>query len=74
MNRRRSLTHKARHYPRLEESVIDSYSMADGAGIVSVVDGEERLYSERMACVDCGISIPQFEPRSFSFNSVYGRA
>ncbi len=37
-----------------------------------MVDGEERLYSEKMACVDCGISVPAIEPRTFSFNSIYG--
>src|SRR5262250_825668 len=36
------------------------------------VDGEEKLYSERMACVNCGINVPPLEPRSFSFNSAYG--
>src|ERR671912_31775 len=36
------------------------------------VDGEEKLYSERMACVLCGINVPPLEPRSFSFNSAYG--
>ena len=40
--------------------------------VISIVDGEERLYSEKMACPECGISIPTLEPRSFSFNSVYG--
>src|SRR5215470_2490800 len=57
---------------RLEESVRAATKLTDGIVIVSIVDGEERLYSERMACVDCGISIPQLEPRSFSFNSAYG--
>ncbi|MEP7272263.1 MAG: excinuclease ABC subunit UvrA [Acidobacteriota bacterium] len=57
---------------RLEESVRTALKLTDGVVIVSVVDGEEHLYSERMACVDCGISIPQLEPRSFSFNSAYG--
>ena len=57
---------------RLEESVRTATRLTDGVVIVSIIDGEERLYSERMACVDCGISIPQLEPRSFSFNSVYG--
>jgi len=57
---------------RLEESVRTATRLTDGLVIVSIIDGEERLYSERMACVDCGISIPQLEPRSFSFNSVYG--
>ena len=57
---------------RLEESVRTATKLTDGIVIVSIVDGEERLYSERMACVYCGISIPQLEPRSFSFNSTYG--
>jgi excinuclease ABC subunit A len=37
-----------------------------------VVGGEEHMYSARLACPDCGINVPQLEPRSFSFNSVYG--
>jgi excinuclease ABC subunit A len=57
---------------RLEESVKTATRLTDGIVVVSVVDGEERLYSERMACVYCGISIQQLEPRSFSFNSTYG--
>ena len=57
---------------RLEESVRAATKLAEGVVVVSIVDGEERLYSERMACIDCGISIPQLEPRSFSFNSAYG--
>src|SRR6202011_4980191 len=39
---------------------------------IAVVGGGERLYSEKLACPDCGISVPQLEPRSFSFNSPYG--
>src|SRR5215831_9670322 len=57
---------------RLEASVEQATKLAEGVVLVAVVDGEERLYSERMACVDCGISIPSIEPRAFSFNSVYG--
>jgi excinuclease ABC subunit A len=57
---------------RLEESVRTATRLTDGVVVVSIVDGEERLYSERMACVDCGISISQLEPRSFSFNSSFG--
>ncbi|MEP7343241.1 MAG: excinuclease ABC subunit UvrA [Acidobacteriota bacterium] len=58
--------------PRLEESVRTATKLTDGVVVVSVVDGEERMYSEKMACVYCGVSIPQLEPRSFSFNSTYG--
>ncbi len=57
---------------RLSESVKTALKLADGAVLISVVDGEEKLYSERMACVNCGINIAPLEPRSFSFNSAYG--
>ncbi|HZS07952.1 MAG TPA: excinuclease ABC subunit UvrA [Blastocatellia bacterium] len=57
---------------RLEESVRTATRLTDGVVVISIVDGEERMYSERMACVYCNISIPQLEPRSFSFNSSYG--
>ena len=57
---------------RLTESVRTALKLTGGAVIVSVVDGDERLYSEKMACVNCGINIPPLEPRSFSFNSAYG--
>jgi excinuclease ABC subunit A len=39
---------------------------------IAVVGGDEHVYSEKLACPDCGISVPQLEPRSFSFNSPYG--
>jgi excinuclease ABC subunit A len=57
---------------RLTESVRTALKLTSGAVLVSVVDGEEKLYSERMACVICGINVPPLEPRSFSFNSAYG--
>src|SRR5215216_3739250 len=63
---------KAGVQKRLEDSVQLAAKLTDGLVLVSIVDGEERLYSERMACPECGISIPTIEPRSFSFNSVYG--
>jgi excinuclease ABC subunit A len=59
-------------HKRLEDSVHLAAKLTDGLVLVSIVDGEERLYSERMACPECSISVPTFEPRSFSFNSVYG--
>ena len=46
--------------------------LAGGLVQVAVVGGEEHLYSAKLACPDCGISVPQLEPRSFSFNSMYG--
>src|SRR5574341_273887 len=57
---------------RLGESIRTALKLTGGAVLVSVVDGEEKLYSEKMACVNCGINVPPLEPRSFSFNSAYG--
>src|SRR5215213_1666205 len=57
---------------RLEESVGVAARLTDGLVLVSIVDGEEKLYSERLACPECGVSVPTLEPRSFSFNSTYG--
>jgi excinuclease ABC subunit A len=57
---------------RLEQSVATAMKLGKGLVQVAVVNGEEHLFSARMACPDCGISIPSLEPRSFSFNSVYG--
>jgi len=57
---------------RLELSVALAMKLAGGLVQVAVVGGDEQLYSERLACPDCGISVPQLEPRSFSFNSSYG--
>ncbi len=57
---------------RLELSVALAMKLAGGLVVVAVVDGDEQLYSEKLACPDCGISVPQLEPRSFSFNSTYG--
>ncbi len=57
---------------RLEASIDTATKLANGLVIVAVVGGEERLYSRKLACVECGTSIPQLEPRSFSFNSPYG--
>ena len=57
---------------RLEASIETATKLADGLVIVAVVNGEERLYSQKLACTECGTSVPQLEPRSFSFNSPYG--
>ena len=57
---------------RLEKSIETALKLTGGLVTISVVGGEERVYSEKLACSDCGISVPQLEPRSFSFNSPYG--
>src|SRR5258706_16414127 len=46
--------------------------LGGGLGLVPVVKGDEPFFPSRLACPDCGISVPQLEPRSFSFNSAYG--
>jgi excinuclease ABC subunit A len=56
---------------RLEMSVKAAMELAEGLVTISAAE-EERLFSERQACVDCGVNIPTLEPRSFSFNSKYG--
>ena len=57
---------------RLAESVKTALKLTNGAVLISIIDGEEKLYSEKMACVNCGINIATLEPRSFSFNSNFG--
>ncbi len=57
---------------RLEQSIAAALKLAGGLVTVAIVGGKERVFSEKLACPDCGISVPQLEPRSFSFNSPYG--
>jgi len=57
---------------RLSDSVETALKLGDGVVLVNVVGGEEQLFSERYACPSCGISLPEIEPRSFSFNSPHG--
>ena len=57
---------------RLEQSIETALKLTGGLVTIAVVGGEEHVYSDKLACPDCGISVPQLEPRSFSFNSPYG--
>ena len=57
---------------RLEASIETAMKLADGLVIVAIVNGEERMYSKKLACPECGMSVPLPEPRSFSFNSPFG--
>src|SRR4029077_16335040 len=57
---------------RLAASIETAMKLAKGIVEVAVVNGEERLYSQEWACVDCGMSITTLCARAFSFNSVYG--
>jgi excinuclease ABC subunit A len=63
---------KAEVAKRLEASIATATRLAGGLVLIAVVNGEERLYSQKLACPDCGTSVPQLEPRSFSFNSPFG--
>ncbi len=57
---------------RIEASIETAARLAEGLVIVAVVNGGEKLYSQKLACPNCGTSVPQLEPRSFSFNSPFG--
>ena len=57
---------------RLEASIETAVKLAGGLVTLAVVGGGEQLYSQKMACPNCGESVPEIEPRSFSFNSPYG--
>ena len=57
---------------RLTQSVETATSLADGLVGVDVVDGESQLYSENFACPEHGVSLPELEPRIFSFNAPHG--
>ncbi len=57
---------------RLQEAIDTALQLGDGLAIVNVVGEGDRLFSNRLACVECGLSLPDPEPRSFSFNSPRG--
>jgi excinuclease ABC subunit A len=57
---------------RLADSVETALKLGKGVVFVSIIDGEELLFSEQFACVNCGISLGEIEPRTFSFNSPHG--
>ncbi len=57
---------------RLADSVETALKLGKGVVFISIVDGEELLFSEQFACVNCGVSLGEIEPRTFSFNSPHG--
>ena len=57
---------------RLAQSVETAAQLADGLVVVDVVDGAELTFSEKFACPDHGVSLPELQPRIFSFNSPHG--
>lgn len=57
---------------RLTDSIENVLHLAEGLMIVDVIDGEPMNFSQSFSCPDCGISVDEIEPRSFSFNNPFG--
>ncbi|MDP1569223.1 MAG: excinuclease ABC subunit UvrA [Vicinamibacterales bacterium] len=57
---------------RLAESVEVALGLADDVVVINSLDAGDRLFSRKLACVVCGISVPEMSPRAFSFNSPHG--
>ncbi len=57
---------------RLTDSIENALGLAEGLLQVDIIGGELRQFSQNFACPDCGASIPEIEPRSFSFNNPFG--
>ncbi|MBZ4653623.1 MAG: uvrA, partial [Peptococcaceae bacterium] len=57
---------------RLADSLETAMALSDGLVTVDVIDKEELVFSQKFACVDCGISFEEVTPRMFSFNNPYG--
>lgn len=57
---------------RLSDSIETALNLADGLIFIDVIDGEQLNFSQSFSCPDCGISIDEIEPRSFSFNNPFG--
>ncbi|HCY06714.1 MAG TPA: excinuclease ABC subunit UvrA [Erysipelotrichaceae bacterium] len=64
---------KADIHGRLADSLETALKLAEGVVVVNVIDGEDILFSEKFACIDCGISVEDLSPRTFSFNSPFGK-
>ena len=57
---------------RLAESVEVALGLAGDVVVINSLDGGDRLFSRKLACVNCGLSVPEMSPRAFSFNSPHG--
>mgnify|MGYP001579648488 FL=1 len=57
---------------RLSESVELALNLANDVVIINTYDGGDQLFSRRLACTSCGVSMPEMTPRAFSFNSPHG--
>ena len=68
----RLVTGESDSQSRIADSVETALKIGSGVALISIVDGEELLFSEHFACVHCEISIGEIAPRTFSFNSPHG--
>ena len=59
-------------HKRLADSLATALNLSEGIAKVEIASGEELVFSEKFACVDCGVSLPEISPRMFSFNNPYG--
>lgn len=57
---------------RLTDSLENVFELSEGNAIVDIIDGEQIRFSQNFACPDCGVSVDEIEPRSFSFNNPFG--
>ena len=57
---------------RLTDSIENALHLAEGLLMVDVIDGDTLTFSQSFSCPDCGISVDEIEPRSFSFNNPFG--
>ena len=57
---------------RLTDSIETTLKLAEGLMVVDVIGGERMNFSQSFSCPDCGISLDEIEPRSFSFNNPFG--
>ncbi|MDH4100510.1 MAG: excinuclease ABC subunit UvrA [Nitrospirota bacterium] len=57
---------------RLADAVETALRLSEGLVVVNLMDSGDKLYSTRLACIDCGTSLPEMTPRMFSFNNPHG--
>ncbi|MBD1372217.1 excinuclease ABC subunit UvrA [Hazenella sp. IB182357] len=57
---------------RLSDSIETALALAEGEVIIDIIDGEQMMFSQNLACPECGFSIDELSPRMFSFNSPFG--
>ncbi len=66
------LVKKAGIEQRLGDSIETALKLSEGLMVCDLLNGKEKVFSQNFACPDCGISLPELEPRAFSFNNPFG--